>query len=156
MAGPSTQLAAECSDRRRQDHREDRRRRIGERTDRDRDDGETCDQPFRSRGIDERAAGHLPDQRDETADGENEADIDLRPFLGGQIDRDERAETGLHIGDEEHEPVEPAQAALRRAAGRFLQRRRLGEVPLRRVVPRFVARRRIVVRGRDETPQWLH
>jgi hypothetical protein len=119
MAGPSTQ----------------RRSRIGERADCDRDDGETCDQPFRSGGIDERAAGDLPDERDETADGENEADIDLRPFLGGQIDRDERAETGLHVGHEEHEPVEPAQAALRRAAGRFLQRRRLG-VPLRRVVVR--------------------
>ena len=70
-----------------------------------------------SRRIDQRAARHLRDQRDEAGHGENKADVDLRPFLRGQIDRDERPETGLHVGDEEDEPVEAAQAASRGRGG---------------------------------------
>ena len=61
-----------------------------------------------------RAARHLPEQRHHAADRQHEADVDLRPFLRRQIDRDERAEPGLHVGDEEDEPVEAAQAAARR------------------------------------------
>jgi hypothetical protein len=35
--------------------------------------------------------------------------------MGGQIDRHERTEAGLHIGDAEDEPVERTAARLRRA-----------------------------------------
>jgi hypothetical protein len=48
--------------------------------------------------------------------------------MGGQINRDEGAEAGLDVGDEEIEPVEAAQTALRRGLesrrGRLVRRRR--------------------------------
>ena len=73
----------------------------------------------RGRSIDQRAAGHLARHRDRPAEAEREADLGLGPSLAREIDRDERAEAGLDIGDEEDEPVEPALAALRCAdAGR--------------------------------------
>jgi hypothetical protein len=69
----------------------------------------------------------LRNEGHETGRGENKADIDLRPFLGGEEYRDEGAETGLHVGNEEDEPIEAAQAASRR------RQRRLGGVgPLAR------------------------
>jgi hypothetical protein len=75
----------------------------------------------------------LSDQGDETGGGEHKSDIDLRPFLRGEKDRDERPETGLHVGDKENEPVEAAQAARRRrqrwfAAVRLRAGRRRGLV----------------------------
>jgi hypothetical protein len=69
---------------------------------------------FRANRIDHRAAGHLPEQADHAADRENKADIGQRPFLGGQIDRDEWAKAGLNVRHEESEPIEPAQAGARR------------------------------------------
>jgi hypothetical protein len=40
--------------------------------------------------------------------------------MGRQIDGDERTESGLHVGDEEDEPVESAAAAARtRCRGRI-------------------------------------
>jgi len=45
--------------------------------------------------------------------------------LRGQIDRNERPEAGLHVGDEKDEPVEAAQAARRR------RERRLAALSLR-------------------------
>ena len=96
---------------RRQHDREYRQRGIGQRTEADRADRDPGDQPFGARRIDQRAARHLANERHEAGRGENKADIDLRPFLRGEKDRDERAETGLHVGDEEDEPIEAAQAA---------------------------------------------
>ena len=89
----------------------DRQRRIGQRADANRDDGDAGDQPFRARGVDHGAARHLADQRDEAGRRKHEADVDLRPLLRREIDRHERTETGLHVGDEEDEPIEAAQAA---------------------------------------------
>ena len=40
----------------------------------------------------------------------------LGPFLRGEIDGDERAEAGLHVGEKEDEPVEAAQALASRDA----------------------------------------
>ena len=113
MAGPSTQLAPACSTcaastmpstghpcQHHGAHGDDDHRRHRE-------------APRRSCSIHNGAARDLADQRDEAADGEQEADIDLRPFLLGQVDRDEGTEPGLHVGDGEHEPVEPAQAGAR-------------------------------------------
>ena len=78
--------------------------------------------------------GICADQGHEAGRGENKADIDLRPFLRGEIDRDEGPEAGLHVGDEEDEPIEAAQAAPRR------RERRLGW--LRRRSPRRLGRTR--------------
>ena len=75
-------------------------------------------------GVDQRAARHLSDQRDETGGGEDEADIDLCPFLRCEKDRDERSEAGLHVGDKKDEPVEATQTARRRRERRFVSVRR--------------------------------
>src|SRR5581483_10051460 len=83
---------------------------------------------FRARRIDDGAARHLPDQPDDAADRQHQADLRLRPLLRGQIHRDERAKTGLHVGEEENEPVEPAQALfgrVRLAGGTGWDRRNL-------------------------------
>jgi hypothetical protein len=56
----------------------------------------------------------LSDQGSDTGGGEDEADIDLSPFLGGEENRDERSEAGLYVGDEKDEPVKATQAARRR------------------------------------------
>jgi hypothetical protein len=42
------------------------------------------------------------------AEAEREADAGLAPALARQIDRDERAEAGLDVGDEEIEMIETA------------------------------------------------
>ena len=113
IAGPSTQLAAACSVAAAitTERSASARRRarctpmVGDRKARD--------QPLGAGGIDERAARHLADQRDDAADRQHQADLDLRPFLRRQIDRDERPEAGLHVGEKEDEPVEAAQALAR-------------------------------------------
>jgi hypothetical protein len=55
----------------------------------------------------------LPNKRHETSSRKDQTDIDLRPFLRGEKYRNEGPETGLHVGDEEDEPIEAAQAAPR-------------------------------------------
>src|ERR1700691_3434617 len=106
-------------------------RRVGQGADTDSRDGDAGDQPLRPRGINERAAGHLADERNETSRRQDEADVDLCPLLRGEKDRDKRAKAGLHIGDEEDEPVKAAQAACGWSQGwlrssRPLVRRRRG------------------------------
>jgi hypothetical protein len=67
----------------------------------------------------------LPEQANDTADRQHEADLDLRPLLRGQIDRNERTEAGLNVGEKEDEPVEATLAFARRlllAARRGRQR----------------------------------
>ena len=81
-----------------------------------RDRGETT---FRARRVHQGSARYLSDERDEPADRQHEADVYLGPFIGREIDGDERAKARLHIGNEEGEPIEPAQA-LARGAGRSL------------------------------------
>ena len=97
-----------------QHDREDRQRRIGQGGDADGDDGDAGNEAFGARGIDDGAARHLAQQRHDARRRLHKADIELRPALPGEVDRHERAETGLHVGDEEDEPIEPAQAARRR------------------------------------------
>ena len=123
MQGPSTQLAAACSAAALNTTGKIGKQRIGKRRRRDHRQRDAGDQTLATAPIDDGAARHLADQRDDAADRQHEADIGLRPFLRRQVDRDERAESGLHVGDEEHEPVEPAQAArrgMRRLAARWL------------------------------------
>jgi len=90
------------------DDREDRPGGIGERAGADRRHREARHQPFGACGIDDGAAGHLPDQADQPADRQHKTDFDLGPFLRGQIDRDEWSEPGLYVGQKEDEPVEAA------------------------------------------------
>ena len=58
--------------------------------------------------VDQRTGRQLAGHRGDRAEAQREADRGLRPALGRQIDRDERAEAGLYVGDEEIEPVEAA------------------------------------------------
>ena len=83
--------------------------------DADAGDGERGRALFGSRRIDSPSAGHLPHEAGNAADRQDEADVDLRPFLRRQVDRQEGAEAGLEIGDEEGEPI---QSALARSRGR--------------------------------------
>jgi hypothetical protein len=53
----------------------------------------------------------LPDERNEARGGKDKADIDLRPFLRGEKDRDKGPEAGLYVGNEKDEPIKSAQAA---------------------------------------------
>ena len=109
----------------RRHHRKDRPQRIGQRAAADGRDRQTSHQPFGARGIDDGSARYLSEQADDPADREHEADLDLRPFLRGQIDRHEGAKTGLHVGEKEDEPVEAALTFARwgwLAAGRWRQR----------------------------------
>jgi hypothetical protein len=73
----------------------------------DADNGERGDTQLRAHLVDQPAAGHLTEQAREATDGEHQANVDLRPFLGRQIDGQEGAEAGLDVGNEEGEPVEP-------------------------------------------------
>jgi hypothetical protein len=65
----------------------------------------------------------LPGQGDKAGGRQHEADVDLCPFLSGEIDRNERPEAGLDVGNEKDEPVEPAQAPVRRTRRWFARGR---------------------------------
>src|SRR4029077_15642154 len=84
----------------------------------DADDGQHGDAALRRRHVDEPAGGQLTDEADEAADGEDQPDIGLVPFPGGEIDREEGTKARLDVGHEEGEPVEtaftPAQGGLHR------------------------------------------
>jgi hypothetical protein len=93
--------------------------------------GHECDggnEARRSHGIDQRAPRHLPCERDQSAHGQDKADVDLRPRMRREIDSDEGAETCLNVGHEKCEPVETAFAAAsfrcRRSERRARSRRK--------------------------------
>ena len=71
-------------------------------------------QPRRAYRIDQRTAGHLAGQGDKPSRGQDQPDIELRPLMRGQIDRDERTKPGLNVRKEEGEPVKTARTRLRR------------------------------------------
>jgi hypothetical protein len=96
------------------DHQEsgpDRKRKRAQANRRHRQYG---NQPRRAHRIDQRAPGHLAGERHEPAGGQNQPDIKLGPSVRGQIDRNERTETGLDVGEKKGEPVEAARASSRR------------------------------------------
>jgi hypothetical protein len=97
--------------------------RIGKRAGADGRDRKAGHQPLGTGSVDDRSAGHLPEQGDDAADRQHKADLDLGPFLGGQIDRNERPEAGLHVGQKENEPVEAALAFARGRRRRAWPRR---------------------------------
>ena len=63
--------------------------------------------PFERAASTMHAARDLAEQRHDAADRQHETDLDLRPFLRGQIDRDERAEAGLHVGEKKMNQSRP-------------------------------------------------
>ena len=71
--------------------------------------------PLGAGGIDQRAARHLAGERKQSAHGQEEANIALRPFLRGQIDCDQWSETHLCVGEKEHEPIQRPQTFARGA-----------------------------------------
>ena len=107
------------------ERRPDRERK---RTQTDRHHGEHGNQSCRAYGIDQSSARHLTGQRDQASRGQDQADIELRPGMRGQVDGNEGTEPGLDVREEKGEPVKPARARLRcRSAGRgrrLLRRRR--------------------------------
>jgi hypothetical protein len=67
----------------------------------------------RTHGIHQSAARHLRRQGNEAPRRENKADVELRPLMRGEIDRDEWLKAGLHVGEKESEPIQPASAHSR-------------------------------------------
>ena len=84
----------------------------------DRNHCEARQKPLTSYSINERAPRQLPKEGDDASDREHEADIGIGPFLGRQIDSQERAETHLNVGDEKRKPVD-ADVALAGRSSKF-------------------------------------
>ena len=114
IAGPSTQLATACRVAAATHHRKDRPHRVAERAEADGPDRDPATNRSERAASTMRATGHLPDQADDAADRQHESDLDLGPSLGGEVNRDERAEPGLHIGQKEDEPIQPPHALTAR------------------------------------------
>jgi hypothetical protein len=89
----------------------DRKRKRAQANRRHREHG---NQARRAHRINQRAPGHLAGERHQPTGRQNQPDIELRPRVRGQIDRNERTETGLDVGKEKGEPVKPARACPRR------------------------------------------
>ena len=64
-----------------------------------------------SRRPRERRSGNLADEADQAAHRQEQADVDLRPFLGREKHRDKGTEPGLDVSDKEHQPIKPSPAA---------------------------------------------
>ena len=89
-------------------------RRVGQGADTDSRDGDAGDPDrCRPRGINERAAGHLGDERNETSRGQDEADVDLCHFRVVKKTETNGPRAGLHIGDEEDEPIKAREGCAR-------------------------------------------
>jgi hypothetical protein len=73
-------------------------------------DTERGNNSLRPRGVNERPAWYLTRERNNAADRQDKPNVGLRPFMHRQEDGDKRAKSGLHIGEEEDEPIETAQA----------------------------------------------
>jgi hypothetical protein len=106
-------------DRRREHHGEDRQRRVSQRAAANRPDRNSGNQPFGARRVDQRSARHLRNQGYETGRRKHETNVDLRPFLRGEKNRDERPKAGLYVGNKKDEPIESAQTAARRRERRL-------------------------------------
>jgi hypothetical protein len=96
------------------DHRENWPNRNGEGAHANRRNGEPAEEAGRAYRIHQHTAGHLASERNQPSRGENETDIELRPCMGGEIDRHEWAEARLDVRKKKREPVETASACGRR------------------------------------------
>ena len=88
-------------------------------TDRKGQDAERRDPGLVSYQVNERPGRHLAGHGTDGADAERDADGGLRPTLAAEVDRYERPEAGLNVGDEQ---IEPIQAAARRDLRRLHRR----------------------------------
>ncbi len=90
---------------------EERERRDGEEqgTHGEDKDAEHGDVALAADGVDQRAGRKLACHRRDGPEAEGKTDRGLRPALRRQVDGNERAETGLNIGNEEVEPIEAAR-----------------------------------------------
>src|SRR6202034_192897 len=84
--------------------------------------------------IDQSTGGHLARHRAHGAYRERHPDGGLRPLLAAEIHRDEGAEAGLYVGDEQIEIVE---SAARRSLGGTRRRRCRAAAPARRLISLF-------------------
>src|SRR3984893_17173813 len=76
----------------------------------DRANRKRAQEPCRAYRVDERTPGHLAGERPQPARSKDQADIELRPRMRGEVDGHKRAEASLDIGEKEREPVEAALA----------------------------------------------
>jgi len=97
----------------RKHHRKDRDGGVSERSNADRADTDAGDNALGAGGVNKCAARHLADQGGKAGRRQDEADVDLRPLLRGEVDRNKGAEARLHVGDKKDEPIKSAQAARR-------------------------------------------
>jgi hypothetical protein len=96
------------------DHRKNWPNRNGKSAQANRRNGESAEEAGRAYRIHQHTAGHLTSERNQPSRGENETNIELRPCMGGEIDRHERAKARLDIRKKKREPVETASACGRR------------------------------------------
>ena len=73
-----------------------------------------CNRARRAHRVHQRTPRHLASERHQSACGQHQPDIQLCPGLRGQVNGDERTETGLDVGKEKGEPVKAARARARR------------------------------------------
>ena len=83
----------------RHDNREARPERKRKRASADCHDRNRSDELRRTHGVDQRAAGHLRSQRNQSSGGEHKTDIELRPLVRGEIDRQDAEEESDLEGD---------------------------------------------------------
>jgi hypothetical protein len=87
-------------------HRKNRPDRISERADADRRDTEAGNEAFIPDSVHQSTTRNLSRQGDQTRRRQHQADVDLGPFLRGQINRNKGTEPGLNIRDTKDKPVQ--------------------------------------------------
>jgi hypothetical protein len=90
------------------------KQRDQERASSQRSNAHTHQRTFRSQKVNQTTSRGLRENARDAADGERETHALFVPFVAGQINREERPHSRLHVGEEEIEPVETAQRLLRR------------------------------------------
>src|SRR5262245_14600073 len=120
---PQDAACQSMQDGRRQHHDETGGYGVGKGADRDGRNAEASDETLRASGVHERTAWHLPGERHDAADREDQTNIYLRPFLFGQVHRNKWTKAGLDVGDEKDKPVQPPCAAPRRTGRWFVAHR---------------------------------
>jgi hypothetical protein len=80
----------------------------------DREHSDRRERALRAHAIDNGSRGYLKPESCERSGGEDQPDVALAPGHRREVGGHERPPSGLHVGEEEREGVERAQAAPRR------------------------------------------
>src|SRR6185312_3148219 len=88
--------------------------------------------------VGECAARYLAEHAEQAPRRQRHADARLSPSEARQVEGDESAETGLDIGEEEIQPVEPVTAAARAGRSQASLRRAIARRRLARGIPRRI------------------